>query len=275
MILESIHANAIIREIKTDGHSPLLIIGSDYEMYVAKNDKGKIPPISLINECLASYLLNCFAIKIPASKIININKELVGFKQGLTTNHRNYYYETPCFGSKLIKNSIDINDFILTDKKKTYNKLVNPLDVFHITLFDTWVENDDRKPTNYNLILEPTNKKFTVMPIDNAFIFSTQSYEHLNPVFGASVSVNDHLLVSELGFLVKRFTTIDRDFVNSEKDYFYLCLERCEQNFDVFIREIRAYYAIDDNSVESIKRFLFNEGRNNKVFEEYVYRLKQ
>ena len=115
-----------------------------------------------------------------------------------------------------------ISDFILTDKKRTYNRLVNPLDVFHITLFDNWVENDDRKPTNYNLILEPNDKKFTAIPIDNAFIFSTQAYEHLNPEFGASVSVNDHLLVSELGCLVKKFTAIDRDFVNQERDYFYL-----------------------------------------------------
>lgn len=142
-------------------------------------------------------------------------------------------------------------------------------------MFDTWVENDDRKPTNYNLIFEPTDKKFTVIPIDNAFIFSTQSYEHLNPNYGASVSVNDHLLVSELGLLVKKFTTIDKSFVNNERDYFYLCIERCKQNFDSFIKEIRVYYSLDDNSVSKIKEFLFNEDRNNKVFEEYVYRLKQ
>lgn len=244
-------------------------------MYVAKNDKGKNPPISLINECLAAYLLNCFNIKSPECKIVEISKELITFKQDLTSNHKSYYYDTLCFGSKFIKNTIDINDFLLTNKKKVFKKLVNPIDVFHITLFDTWVENDDRKPTNYNLIFEPNDKMFTVIPIDNAFIFSTQSYEHLNPNYGAAVSVNDHLLVSELGFLVKKFTTIDKGFVNSERDYFYLCLERCEQNLDAFIKEIRVYYSLDDNSVGSIKRFLFNEDRNNKVFEEYVYRLKQ
>lgn len=275
MILESIHANAIIREIKTDGHSPLLIIGSDYEMYVAKNDKGKIPPFSLINECLAFYLLNCFDIKTPECKIVKLSKELIAFKQDLTSNHKRFYYDSPCFGSKFIKNAIDVNDFILTHKKKVYNKLNNPLDVFRITLFDTWVENDDRKPTNYNLILKAVDKKFTVIPIDNAFIFSTQSYEYLDPSYGASVSVNDHLLISELGFLVKKFTTIDKNFVNNERDYFYLCLERCEQNFDAFIKQIRVHYYLDDNSVDSIKRFLLNEDRNNKVFEEYVYRLEQ
>ena len=275
MVLESIHANSLIREIRTDGHSPLLVIGSDYKMYVAKNDKGKIPPVSLINECLAAYLLNCFDVKTPDSKIIYIDKGLINSKQGLSLNHRSYYYDTPCFGSKFIKSSIDINKFLITDKKKAYNKISNPLDVFHITLFDTWVENDDRKPTNYNLVLEPGNNRFTVIPIDNAFIFSTQSYQYLNPDYGVAVSVNDHLLVSDLGFLVKKFTAIDNSFVNSERDYFYLCLERCKENFDNFIKEIRVYYSLDADSVNNIKGFLFNEVRNRKVFEEYIYRLEQ
>ncbi len=64
---------------------------------------------------------------------------------------------------------------------------MNPRDVFHITLFDTWVENEDRKPTNYNLILEPYQNGFKVLPIANAFIFSTMSYQDLKPEF---VSVN-------------------------------------------------------------------------------------
>jgi hypothetical protein len=55
MILENIHTNTIIKELRTEGHSPLLVLGSDYEMYVGKNDRGKEPPFALINECLASF----------------------------------------------------------------------------------------------------------------------------------------------------------------------------------------------------------------------------
>lgn len=274
-MLESIHTNAIMKEFPTEGHSPLLVIGSDYELYVAKNDKGKTPPVSLINECLAAYLLYCFDIRTPECRIITIDRQLIEAKTGLSLNHKSHYYDTPCFGSRFVNNAVDINGFLITNKKKAFNKILNPLDVFHITLFDTWVENDDRKPTNYNLILEPIANNFNVIPIDNAFIFSTQSYQFLNPSYGAAVSVNDHLLVSELGYLVKKYTTVDVNFVKRERDYFYLCLESCIQNFDNFVEDIRVYYPLDTVSAIRIKEFLFNEDRNAKVFEEYIYRLKQ
>lgn len=275
MILESIHTNSILRELPTEGHSPLLVLGSDYEMYVAKNDKGKEPPFALINECLAAYCLNRWQIATPYVKLVNVAKELITAQDNLSNNHRPHYYDMPCFGSKFVKNPLDVNALLVTDKKKAYNKILNPLDVFHITLFDTWVENDDRKPTNYNLILEPNVKKFRVLPIDNAFIFSTMSYQDLNPDYGVSVSVNDHLLVSELGHLIKKNTTIDNNFINNEREYFYLCIERCEQDFDNFMNQVAGYYTIDSVSVTRLKEFLFSEERNTKVFDEYVYRLNQ
>lgn len=275
MIIESIHTNSILKELPTEGHSPLLVLGSDYEMYVAKNDKGKEPAFALINECLAAYCLNRWQIATPNVKLVNIAKELITVQDNLSINHRLHYYDIPCFGSKFVKNAVDINTLLITDKKKTYNKILNPLDVFHITLFDTWVENDDRKPTNYNLILEPNVNKFRVLPIDNAFIFSTMSYHDLNPDYGVSVSVNDHLLVSELGHLIKKNTSIDDNFINNERDYFYLCLQRSEQGFDDFMNQVAGFYTIDKDSITNLKSFLFNEERNTKVFDEYVYRLKQ
>lgn len=274
MNLDSLHTNSIIKELPTEGHSPLLVLGSDFKMYVAKNDKGKQPPYSLINECLGSYFFNHWDIVTPSVKIIEIAKELVDNQDGLSNNHRTHYYNTPCFGSEFVDNAIDVNALLVTDKKKAFNKLQNPIDVFHITLFDTWVENDDRKPTNYNLILEPAEKKFNVIPIDNAFIFSTMSYSDLNPEF-VSVSVNDHLLVSDLGYLVKKNIAVTNNFINKEREYFYLCIERCKHNFDAFMAQVICFYNVDSDSVVSLKEFLFNEDRNNKVFDEYVYRLRQ
>ena len=274
MVISSIHTNAIIKELPTEGHSPLLVLESDYEMYVAKNDKGKNPPFSLINEFLASFCLKKWNIATAETKLITVANELIISQDNLSMNHRPHYYNMPCFGSKFVNNSIDVNDFLFTDKKKTYNTLNNPLDVFHITLFDTWVENDDRKPANYNLILEPEKNKFNVLPIDNAFIFSTMSYQDLNPAY-VSVSVNDHLLVSELGFLIKKNTIIDHHFINNEREYFYLCLKSCEQDFDSFMNQIAEFYTIDSVSIKKLKEFLFNQERNTKVFKEYVFRLKQ
>jgi hypothetical protein len=275
LIIETIHTNAILKELPTEGHSPLLVLSSDFEMYVAKNDKGKEPPIALLNECFATYCLSQWQISAPEMKLITVSKELLSTHSNLSKNHRLHYYDIPCFGSKFVDNPVDINALILTDKKKAYSKIRNPMDVFHITLFDTWVENDDRKPTNYNLILEPRRNKFIVLPIDNAFIFSTMSYKDLNPDYGVAVSANDHLLVSELGYLIKKHTVIDADFIKNEREYFYLCIERCKQGFDDFMNQIRKHYTVDSESIKKLKSFLFHKERNNKVFEEYVFRLNQ
>ena len=274
MNIDSIHTNAILREFETEGHSPLLVLGSDYEMYVAKNDKAKEPAFALINEFFAAYCLEHWRIESPQVKLINIHSDLLKQQSALSLNHRLHFYDIPSFGSKYINNAIDINDLLITDNKKAYNRIQNPLAVFHITLFDTWVENDDRKPTNYNLILKPENNQYKVIPIDNAFIFSTMSYQDLNPAH-VSGSVNDHLLVSELGQLIKSYTRIDDDFIQNEKEYFYLCIERCQQGFDDFIKQLSSVYLIDDASISSLKKFIFSKERNTKVFDEYVYRLQQ
>ncbi|MXV38918.1 hypothetical protein GO491_09580 [Flavobacteriaceae bacterium Ap0902] len=274
MDFEKIYAHTIIKELPTEGHSPLLVVGSNYKLYVAKNDKGKQPPYSIINELFASFCFENWKIDSPKTKIIEISKNLVSMQEGLSIHHKPYYYDTLCFGSEYIQYALDINNLFMSDSKKTFNKLRNHQNVFHITLFDTWVENDDRKPTNYNMVLQPIENQFIIIPIDNAFIFSTMSYTDLNPEF-VSVSSNDHLLVSELGHLIKKFTTIDEEFIKNERKYFYLCIENCRTNFDNFISNLRLFYTIDDSSVVSLKNFLFNDDRNNKVFEEYVYRLSQ
>jgi hypothetical protein len=243
----------------------LLVMGSDFEMYVVKNEKSKKPPFSLINECLASFFLRYWQIKAPKVKLIWVSGELIKARSDLSLNHKLHFYDIPCFGSEFIPNSFDINTLLFSNKKRTFNKLKNPLDLFHITLFDTWVENDDRKPTNYNLVLEPSQGKLNIIPIDNAYIFSTISYKDLNPKYVA-VSTNDHLLVSDLGYLIKKNTTIDDNFIMSEREYFYLCIKQCERYFDKVIRQIADIYTLDSALVTNLKAFLFSKDRNKKNF---------
>src|SRR5690554_6392336 len=234
MTLDLIHTQAIIKEIHTDGHSPLLVLGSDFNKYVVKNDKGKQPPFSIINELFAAYCLKRWCIHAPWYKLINVSNALPLRQGGFSTYHKTFYYDYPAFGSAFIEPAYEVNDLIITAGKKAFSKLTNPQDVLHITLFDTWGENDDRKLTNYNLILKATGTSFTIMPIDHAFIFSTMAYKDLNPQYVA-VSNNEHLLDSELGYLIKRYLPVNIDLINDQREYFYLCIKRCKENFDDFI----------------------------------------
>lgn len=269
--LQHIHATSIRQEIKTSGHSPLLVTGSDFELYVAKNDKGQESSIHLINEIFAKYFLGLWNLPSPDCSLITIDKELIK-SESLSDNHKLHFYNKPTFGSKWVENALDLNDFGISHDLKTFNQYLNPLEFLRIALFDEWLENDDRKPSNYNLILESQSKKYRILPIDHAFIFSTMNHKDLNPNLYIPKG-NDHLLVSELGNLIKSKTLIDQQLINREEEYFYICLEKCEKHFNSIIDEITPYYPISSENVGFVKSFIFDSVRNKKVFQEHIYRL--
>lgn len=250
-----------------------MVVGHDFKKYIAKNSKGQEPPLTLINETLANFLLNNWSLPVPGFTFIEISRELLNSEE-LSQYHKHIYYDIPAFGSAYLEPFIDLNDFVFPLGKVFYNKIHNPIDFFRITLFDTWIENDDRKPTNYNLIFSVSNDKFTIVPIDHAYVFSTLNYIDLNPD-EFFPSANEHLLVSDFVSMMKKHTKIDEAFIRNEKQYFYLCINKCEQSIDDFFTHLHNFTKISDESVSKIKEFLFNNNRNKKVFDEYIYRLKQ
>jgi hypothetical protein len=269
--LNSINAISIIEEIRTDGHSPLKVIGNNRLIYVVKNSRGQIREREIINEFIANYLLQLWKLPTANCSLVNVPPELIK-GQGFSNSHKTHYYDNLCFGSEWIENATDLSNFLISNRNGTYNKLINPLDFLRITLFDEWVENDDRKPTNYNLVLLPDSKKYKIIPIDHAFIFSTMNYEYLKPEL-YSPRGNDHLLVSDLGTLIKRLHPIDKELIYREKEYFYLCIELCQKHVDDIFQIITTHFNVDQNKINHVKTFLFNMDRNEKVFKEHIYRL--
>lgn len=261
------------KEILTDGHSPLLFVGANYKLYIVKNGRGHNPSYPIINEFLANFLLRQWQITTPPAVFFDVPIDVLNFDE-LSKYHKSIYYDTLCFGSELIENAIDMNDFLIGNKKHQYNDFENPLDVLHIALFDLWVENDDRKPTNYNLIYVQETGKFKIIPIDHAFIFSTLKYIDLDPN-SFYPSDNEYILLSDLGLLIKKHYKKNDTFVQLERDYFYFCIAECEKYFNTFTEEIRNIYDFSDENIFSLKHFLFNKERNEKVFDEYLYRISQ
>lgn len=66
---------------------------------------------------------------------------------------------------------------------------------------------------------------------------------------------------------------INQQVINNEREYFYLCLSRCQENFDAIFEQITTFYSIEPSEIESIRSFIFSDTRNQKVFDEYIYRL--
>jgi hypothetical protein len=134
MKINNIQASVIIKEIETDGHSPLLIIGSDFKKYVAKNGKGHKPPVTIINECLANHLLNCWQIPSPGFALVRFNQDLIR-AGNYSAMHRPWFYESLAFGSEYLENVIEVNEFSFTQSKRTFNRFLNPRDFFSYSPF--------------------------------------------------------------------------------------------------------------------------------------------
>lgn len=264
-------AITIRREIYTDGHSPLEVVADDYKTYFIKSAQNQNPCYYLINEFLCHYLLKCWHIPTPNIAAITLDPKLLA--DNFSTRHKKHYYDTICFGSQSIKDAVDLNNFFNANKKPDFNKFYNPEILFLIALFDIWVENDDRKPSNNNILLEPIDSRFNILAIDQAYTFSSMKYTDLNPDFVSS-SYNDTILLSPIGQSVKRRIKKNKEWFKEASENFYLCIRNCEQNFNDISECIPKHLGFDLRLQGSLHSFLFNEKRNKQVFSEFITRLK-
>lgn len=268
--LEYRKAISVIREIPTDGHSPLLVISDDYNQYVVKSTKIAFPDCSIINEFLCHYFLKCWGVATPDIAAVILSKELL--PDNLSENHKPHYYDIPCFGSKFEKSEFEAMELI-TVSKSFYKKIANVEDLFLISIFDIWVENDDRKPSNTNLIfVKENNNCYYLKAIDHCFVFSSMSYLNLNPQFVA-FSWNDSILDSSIGLSIIKHTKVDRTFIEKMKQKFYFCVNQTKDNFHEIVKIIPQDFGLNKESQEKVFDFLFNENRVKSVFEEFYNKI--
>ncbi len=269
--LNHLKAINIVKEIPTEGHSPLLVIAEDYSNYVVKSAQSQNPCTCLINEFFCHYLLKLWQIPTPEIAAIKIDPNIL--PSNLSISNRKRYFERIAFGSKWIENSVDMNEFMRVPKMVDYRKIYNPQDILLLGLFDIWVENDDRKPTNNNIIFSTEEGRLTIMAIDHAYTFSTLNHEELNPIHVSS-SYNDSIILTPLGQIVKRKIINGKSWLPGTRNYFYFCIEKCERYFDEICDKIPKPLGFDLRLQNIMRNFLFDKERNKQVFNEFLVRIK-
>ncbi|RKE04435.1 HipA family kinase [Marinifilum flexuosum] len=269
--LKYLDAISFIQEIPTEGHSPLLILTEDFDSYYIKHSKGQTPATYLINEFLCHYFLKLWNLNSPDISAIKVDTNIL--PETLSQYHKLYFYEHVTFGSKRLDNVIEMNNLINIDGKADLNKFENPEDLIKLSLFDIWVENDDRKPTNPNVLFDFSEKKIKIVAIDNAFTFSTMDYDSLY-IEGVSQSFNDNLLYSNFVKSICKYLLKQNGWTNYIKDYFYLCIQNCKENFNEITENIPNELGLTDDLKEHLYSFLFNENRNKLVLTDFYSRLK-
>lgn len=266
------NATSFIKEIKTDGHSPLLVLANDFNAYYVKNTKGHNPSISIINEFICHYLLKIWGIKTPDIAAVKVETDIL--QDNLSNFHKPYFYENICFGSKEMDNVIEMNNFIEINKKADFNIFQKPDDLLKLCLFDIWVENDDRKPSNPNVLFEVGNK-INIVAIDNAFTFARMNYKDLYRIKETvSQSFNDNLFHSEFVKEIFKYINKQNDFINEISKYFYLCIEKSKENFNKIVNNIPITLGFTEELQKILFNFLFNKNRNKRVLFNFFSYIK-
>lgn len=176
MILEHISTTYLIKEMETDGHSPLKFMCDNKEIYFCKYlvSVNREELTCLAYEIIASFLLKKLDIPTPDIALVTISKDTL-IKSKIEKNKR-LKEGNVCFGSKDVKKSLVLNDLTPIKSRRGFNQLENPADIIRIAIFDLWVNNMDRGRNiepgfNYNILLKSQQKKEQVIAFDHGFIF--------------------------------------------------------------------------------------------------------
>ncbi len=272
MELQRVDILSIQKELPTNGHKPLLGIGNDFNTYVIKNGKGVIPPISILNEFLAVFFLKYWELPYIQDAVISCDPGIISFGSLDPLYHKKNLYENKnLFGSQYRKELIEFENIYLTSNKSFYNKIEHPEIIFKLGLFDLWLENEDRRNSNYNLLMAKKNSgKVSFFPIDHSFILMSMDYKDLD-VDSYSPIWNENLFESDLGSYIKKFYSFSSEEVKLEEAYFQNVISNCHLNFRNFANILSEYFpTFDEVQIQYLENYLFNEERNKKVFQEFL-----
>jgi len=275
-ILNYVNAITINRRYNTSGHSPILVTADDFNTYVVKFIKTSFDKHSITKEFLCSHFLTVWYVNAPTPAAVKFSNNILEQNTvNLTLKEQENMSKMCCFGSRFIPRAIDLSNILSFKYYGSYSKIKNPDDIFKIGLFDIWVENDDRKDSNNNLLLYPTGKCLAIYPIDHAYTFSTMPFSDLHKGNNVSFSYNDSILHSDFAKHIIKKTKINQVFYDKLKKNFYLCIHNTEENLPLILQNIPKEYSLSSQEVDDLKSFLFNKNRNQAVFEEFVYILEK
>lgn len=269
MGIDIVHTLFCIKEMATEGHSPVLFHCSDDYNYFCKYRIGiQQDEINcLAFETIANRLLNYLNIPTPEIALVKISPQTLDRKI-ILKNHK-MKDDMIVFGSKSIHPSLVLTDLAICKDKHEFNKIANPEDLIKIAIFDLWVENVDRgrpmQPVgfNYNLLIAEEDQKEKIVAFDHAFIFGgskaiggfisgapiiSSNKLHKTPYFK---SVIKHFSPEEYTYIIDNFLSL------LHHDY----IKIISQTVD----EISEYWELLPNLAERASAFLMTKKRIEEI----------
>lgn len=267
MSIQNRNIVSIIKKFPTDGHSPYLALDDAFERFVVKPPLSNFDFSAIKKEFLCALLLPHWSIVTPPFYSCGITEDL---RNNDLENDLRFKLTDCYFASLFLEEATELNRLFEFKGKVALKNIRKKEDLIRLALFDIWVENDDRKPSNANLLLKSRENKFDIYAIDHAFTFASVSLDSLY-VGMLSFSDNDSILYSELGRELVRNCQINDYWLKEFEQYFYLCVQNCRENFKVIINKIPKTYQLTVNEINCLEQFLFDEKRNKEVLNTLFY----
>lgn len=217
--------------------NPMLVLCDDFQNYVCKHSRHSS---KLVNEIVGSFFADCWDLPTPEICLINVEKDHV------PKNLQGVNFNKPCFGSKYIESSkeIDATTLSMFDDPSFRRKIANRNDFLMIALFDIWLSNEDRNHNNSNLLMDfSANSQIYFTVFDHDSIFNS------NALHRGVYQINDFdsLIYTELA---NKLFTRGQSLVNVVDNLvkkFYICVNLCENNIDALMALIPVQWGININ----------------------------
>lgn len=224
----------------SSGSSPVVVFCNDLNYYAGKYGK----PHDLFNEIIGASFARIWEIPVPDSAILYIKETHV------PASLPKKAFAIPCFGSYYIEYAKDVNDFFITWKNNPYelNKIINPIDLLKIGLFDIWLSNEDRNHNNSNLLIQPLDNGYQFVAIDHVNLFNSNSLER------GMCQLNEYESIISTDFIKMFFKRGQRlsEIVDSLVQNFYIYTRKCLRDLPKILQHVPAAWKIDLVSKENL-----------------------
>ncbi|MDM1405311.1 hypothetical protein HX039_14515 [Myroides marinus] len=254
---------SIIRAIPTDGHHPYLALGSDMQQYIIKPLNSRQDKVSIQKEYLCSLFLSQWSLKTPSVYSCVLPHAFRG-------EGKRFAYSDYVFGSKSIDPQLELNQLFSFEGKIALRRIRSKEDLVRLALFDIWIENDDRRASNTNVLMKIEEDCFDFYAIDHAFTFASLDFVLLDSAY-VSFSDNDSILYSDLGQSITKSLVINELWLENMREYFYLCTTKVREQFDDIQDCLPDFYKLTIEEKEKLYSFLFAEERLKEVFSTLCF----
>lgn len=256
-----------IHKVYQTGQKPVLVTCSDLEDYVCKHNLGHFPCKTLFAEYLTHHLLEALDVQLSKFEFVEVKEEHIVAN---SICQPIYFRNIPCFGTLYLSEAIEFSKFPL--QKKEVKKINNLEDLLTIAFCDIWLANEDRNWNNFNMMINPVQKGWDIIPIDHGACFNSLGFSSERRLY--SIDYNASIIETE------QFRTLARKLFRSKKDIgnhaerLYICVQELADDYETIVQNIPESWGVPKDYIEALHSNLFDNSWLNETKYQFASFIK-